>query len=156
MEMFSMKAILIMVFVFLFLYLILEMCRYETAPILGRGADLEHDFHRRLIILDRLMSLRDEDLLRLKGDILSLNEALAGRKPVRSLSQPQSGDSAFTHTAVAVHQDASAAQVFRNINKDIKNLRQNGNRYSDLKIARHRVFLILTLLFLINVLLVLL
>lgn len=148
-----MKAILVMVFIFLFFYLIVEMCRYETAPVVGQSADLEYDFHQRLIILDRLMTLRDEDLLRLRSDIIGLNKALLVGAPDPLIRQPQSGNSAV---ALTVSQKVSATQVLTDIKKDHKRLRQNGTRPGDLKMARHRVILIITLLFLINVLLVLL
>ena len=151
MEMFSMKAILIMVFILLFFYLVLEMCRYETAPIFGQGTDLDSDIHKRVVILDRLMTLRDEDLLHLKADLLSLEKALADGNPNPSANQSQNKASAASPAATAAHQGVSAAHVVRDIKRDIKRLQQNGSRPGDLKMARHRVLLIIILLFLMEI-----
>ena len=156
MEMFSMKAILIVVFLFLFFYLIFEMCRYEAAPVVSRGAEFEYDLQQRMIILDRLLVLRDEDLLQLKGDIVNLNKALENGAPAPSGSGSKSDARGVALASAGVPHEFSASQVLRDINKDIKRLPRNGNRDGDIKMAQTRVFLIITLLFLVNVLLVLL
>ena len=76
-----MKVLLIFLFISLVGYLIIHMCGGFKVRRKKTNRPLQ-DVDKRLIVLDNLASLNDNDLSRLKGEIQDLKEILErGRKP---------------------------------------------------------------------------
>ena len=76
-----MKVLLIFLFISLVGYLIIHMCGGFKVRRKKTNRPLQ-DVDKRLIVLENLASLNDNDLSRLKGEIQDLKEILErGRKP---------------------------------------------------------------------------